>query len=84
MFLEYISINDKMVTIGEILQNYLNPDFSITNGHHNARISGKLDSYEKEGIDLISKGLIYPQIHDIIYKKRYTGNVVNKKYVDAK
>ena len=29
------------------IQNYLNPDFSITNGHYNVRIPGKLAPYEK-------------------------------------
>ena len=30
------------------IQNYLSPDFSVTNGHYNVRISGKLIPYEKE------------------------------------
>ena len=51
------------------IQNYLNPDFSITNGHYNVRIPGKLAPYEREVIELRSKGLTYPKIHDIICKK---------------
>ena len=57
------------------IQNYLNPDFSITNGHYNVRIPGKLAPYEKEVIELRSKGLTYPQIHKIICNKGYTGSV---------
>ena len=30
------------------IQNYLSPDFSVTNVHYNVRISGKLIPYEKE------------------------------------
>ena len=59
------------------IQNYLNPDYSITNGHYNVRIPGKLAPYEKEVIELRSKGLTYPQIHDIICKKGYTGSVAS-------
>ena len=51
------------------IQNYLNPDFSITNGHYNVRIPGKLAPYEREVIELRSKGLTYPKIHDIICKR---------------
>ena len=59
------------------IQNYLNPDFSITNGHYNVRIPGKLAPYEKEVIELRSKGLTYPKIHDIICQKGYTGSVAS-------
>ena len=59
------------------IQNYLNPDFSITNRHYNVRIPGKLAPYEREVIELRSKGLTYPKIHDIIYKKGYTGSVTS-------
>ena len=59
------------------IQNYLNPDFSITNGHYNVRIPGKLAPYEREVIELRSKGLTYPKIHDIICKKGYTGSVAS-------
>ena len=38
--------------IGLDIQNYLNPDFSITNGHYNVRIPGKLAPYEREVIEL--------------------------------
>lgn len=59
------------------IQNYLNPDFSITDGHYNVRIPGKLAPYEKEVTELRSKGLTYPKIHDIICKKGYTGSVAS-------
>ena len=34
------------------IQNYLNPGYSVTNGHYNRRIPGKLAPYEKEVIEL--------------------------------
>ena len=51
------------------IQNYLNPDFSITNGHYNVRIPGKLAPYEKEVIELRSKGYRINSIICIVYKK---------------
>ena len=39
------------------IQNYLNPDFSVTNGHYNVRIPGKLAPYENEVTKLRSQGL---------------------------
>lgn len=59
------------------IQNYLNPGYCVTDGHYNARIPGKLAPYEKEVIELRSKGLTYPQIHKILYEKGYTGSVAS-------
>ena len=70
-------IASQMHRAHKTIQNYLNPDFSITNGHYNVRIPGKLAPYEKEVIELRSKGLTYPKIHDIICKKGYTGSVAS-------
>lgn len=36
------------------IQNYLNPDYSVANGHYNVRIPGKLAPYEKDVIELRS------------------------------
>ena len=66
------------------IQNYLNPDFSITNGHYNVRIPGKLAPYEKEVIELRSKGFTYPKIHEIICKKGYTGSVASLRMFKQK
>lgn len=68
---------EQIATLMQTIQNYLNPDFSITNGHYNVRIPGKLAPYEREVIELRSKGLTYPKIHDIICKKGYTGSVAS-------
>lgn len=57
------------------IQNYLKPSYSVTDGHYNMRIPGKLAPYEKEVIELRSKGLTYPQIHKILSEKGYTGSV---------
>lgn len=54
------------------LQNYLNPNFSIINVHNNARIPGKLASYE-----IRIHGVTYPKIHEIICKKGYSGSVAS-------
>lgn len=59
------------------IQHYLNLDYCVTNGHYNARIPGKLAPYEKEVIELRSKGLTYPQIHKILCDKGYTGSVAS-------
>lgn len=59
------------------IQNYLNPSYRITDGHYNARIPGKLAPYEKEVIELRSRGLTYPQIHKILCEKGYTGSVAS-------
>lgn len=64
-----IGIASQMHRAHKTIQNYLNPDFSVTNGHYNVRIPGKLAPYENEVIKLRSQGLTYPQIHDIICKK---------------
>lgn len=50
----------------ENIQNYLNTDFLITNGGYNVRIPGKLAPMKKEVIELRSRGLTCPKIHDII------------------
>ncbi len=59
------------------IQNYLNPDYSVVGGHYNVRIPGKLYAYEKDVIELRSKGMTYPQIHEIICKKGYDGSVAS-------
>lgn len=59
------------------IQNYLNSDYCVTDGHYNARIPGKLAPYEKEVIELRSQGLTYPQIHKILCEKGYTGSVAS-------
>lgn len=59
------------------IQNYLNPNYSLTNGHYNVRIPGKLAPYEKEVIELRSQGITYPQIHKIISAKGYSGSVAS-------
>ena len=43
------------------IQNYLNPDYSVTDGHYNARIPGKLVPYEKDIIKLRKQGEHIPQ-----------------------
>ncbi len=57
------------------IQNYLDSDYRVTDGHYNARIPGKLAPYEKDVIELRSQGLTYPQIHTLLCEKGYTGSV---------
>ncbi len=59
------------------IQNYLNPDYRVTDGHYNARIPGKLAPYEKDVIELRSQGFTYPQIHKVLCEKGYTGSVAS-------
>jgi transposase len=59
------------------IQNYLDPNYSIVNGHYNVRIPGKLAPYEREVLELRSKGMTYPKIHNILCEKGYTGSVAS-------
>lgn len=59
------------------IQNYLNPEFSLVNGHYNYRIPGKLAPYEAEILELRSQGITYPKIHEQICKKGYSGSVAS-------
>ena len=59
------------------IQRYLSPDYSVEDGHYNARIPGKLAPYEAEVIKLRSEGLTYPNIHKIITEKGYKGSVAS-------
>lgn len=59
------------------IQNYLNPGYSVTDGHYHARIPGKLAPYEKDVIELRSQGLTYPKIHENLCRKGYTGSVAS-------
>lgn len=70
-------IASQMHRAHKTIQNYLNPDFSIINGHYNVRIPGKLAPYENEVVELRSQGLTYPKIHEIICEKGYSGSVVS-------
>jgi transposase len=56
------------------IQNYLNPEYSIVNGHYNVRIPNKLAPYEEEVKTLRSQGMTYPRIHKIICEKGYDGS----------
>ena len=70
-------IASQMHRAHKTIQNYLNPDFSITNGHYNVRIPGKLAPYENEVIELRSQGVTYSKIHEIICEKGYSGSVAS-------
>ena len=56
------------------IQNYLDPEYSIINGHYNVRIPNKLALYEDEVKTLRSQGMTYPRIHKIISEKGYDGS----------
>ena len=73
--IEQISI--MMHPTPKTIQNYLAPGYSVTDGHYNARILGKLVPYEKDVIELRSRGLTYPEIHGILCGKGYTGSVAS-------
>ena len=59
------------------IQNYLDPDYSLVNGHYNARIPGKLAPYESKVVELRSKGMTYSNIHKIISAEGYSGSVAS-------
>ena len=57
------------------VKTYLKEDCPLINGHYDRRRPGKLAPYEKEIIELRSKGLTYARIHEHIAQKGYTGTV---------
>lgn len=57
------------------IQNYLDSDYSLVNGHYNARISVKPAPYESKVIETQSKGMTYSGIHKIIMTEVYSGFV---------
>ena len=59
------------------IQNYLNPEYSVVNGHYNMRIPNKLAPYEEEVKSLRAQGVTYPRIHKIITDKGYEGSVAS-------
>lgn len=63
--------------IATMMHHYLSPGYSVTDGHYNGRIPGKLAPYEEEVIELRSQGLTYPKIHNILCGKGYTGSVAS-------
>lgn len=59
------------------IQNYLNPDYSIVDGHYNVRIPNKLAPYEEKVKKLRSQGMTYTKIHKIICEEGYDGTVAS-------
>ena len=59
------------------IQNYLNPEFSLVNGHYNDRIPGRLAPYEAEVLEMRSQGATYPRIHEVISQKDYSGTIAS-------
>lgn len=47
------------------IQNYLDPQYSVVNGHYNTRIPSKLAPYEEKVFLLRSQGVTYSKIHEI-------------------
>lgn len=59
------------------MTNYLKDDCSLSNGHYDRRLPGKLAPYEQTVIEMRSKGMTYPKIHEYITGKGYTGTVAS-------
>ena len=59
------------------IQNYLDPNYSVVNGHYHARIPNKLAPFEAKVIKLRSQGMTYPKIHEIIHQEGYSGSVAS-------
>lgn len=59
------------------IQNYLNPEYSVVDGHYNVRIPNKLAPFEKKVIELRSQGMTYVKIHEIITQNGYNGTVAS-------
>ncbi|OCZ49751.1 transposase [Dehalobacter sp. TeCB1] len=61
--------------IRNTITRYLSKDCSNVNGHYDCRRPGKLQPYEKEILELRSKGMTYTKITEILRKKGYDGSV---------
>ncbi len=61
----------------QTIKRFLDPGYSVVNGHYNARIPGKLAPYEKQVLDLRSKGVTYSQIHKTITSQGYSGSIAS-------
>ena len=61
--------------IRNTIKRYLSKDCSSVNGHYDCRRPGKLQPYEKEILELRSKGMTYAKISEIIREKGYAGSV---------
>ena len=59
------------------IQNYLDPKYSVVNGHYNTRIASKLAPFEEKVFLLRSQGVTYSKIHEIITKEGYNGSVAS-------
>ena len=59
------------------IKRYLDPGYSVVNGHYNVRIPNKLAPFEEKVIMLRSQGMTYPKIHEIISKEGYNGSVAS-------
>lgn len=59
------------------VKNYLKDDCPVSNGHYDCRRPGKLAPYEQDVIEMRSKGIKYPQIHEYICQKGYTGTLAS-------
>jgi len=57
------------------IMNYLDPSYSPINGHYDRKRPGKLTPYEKEVIDMRSKGKTYVAIYQSIKEKGYSGSI---------
>lgn len=59
------------------IKAYLDPSYSIVNGHYDTRIFGKLAPYEHKVFELKSQGYTYQSIHNIISAAGYNGSVAS-------
>lgn len=61
--------------IRNTIKKYISKDCSRVNGRYDCRCPGKLQPYEKEVLELRSKGITYAKITEIIREKGYNGSV---------
>lgn len=61
----------------QTVTNYLKEDCSLSNGHYDLRLPGKLAPYEQTVIEMRSKGITYTKIHEYISENGYTGTVAS-------
>lgn len=57
----------------QTIKKYLKEDCPVVDGGYDCRMPGKLAPYEQEVVQMRADGISYPQIHEHIKAKGYTG-----------
>lgn len=59
----------------QTVKRYLSYDCNLINGHYGKKQMGPLQPYENEVLNLLSQGLTYQKVTEIIRQKGYKGSI---------